>query len=81
MEYTDLANKIGVKNIIVSHINSDHYKNVITVMVNDDLILYLVGKTMHFIPLTKNGVGKMLASSSANKILNRIEEELRKESF
>lgn len=81
MELKELANNIGVDNILVSHINSNYYKDCITVIVNSDLAFTLVGKTVSFVPLTKNGIGKELNNKSYVNILNRIKLELRKESF
>lgn len=81
MELSDLASKIGVKNILVSHINNNYWKDNITVIVNDDLLFTLVGKTISFIPLSKNGIGKELRKDSYANILNKIKLELRKESF
>lgn len=81
MELKELASTIGVKNILVTHINSTHYKNFITVIVNNDLAFNLMGKTIYFIPLTKEGIGKELSSKGYSSILNRIKLELRKESF
>lgn len=49
MELQELAKRIGVKNILVSHINDMHYKDNITIIVNDDIALNLVGKTYTFI--------------------------------
>lgn len=81
MELKDLATKIGVVNIIVSHINSDYYKDNITVIINSDCVMNLVGKTCSYIPLTVHGVGKELNMSSVRKILDAIRAELKDKSF
>ena len=76
MELKDLANRIGVKNIIVTHINNLHYKDYVTVVINDDLVVNLVGKTFTFIPLSESGINKGLTSKSARNIFNTIRKEL-----
>ena len=81
MEYKELAEKLGLKNILIRHINSDYYKDCITVIINEDLIMNLVGKTFSFIPTTEKGIKEELTQKSAANIINKIREELRKESY
>ena len=81
MELNDLATSLGVKNIVVSHINSNYYKDDITIVINDYLVLNLMGKTISFIPLTIKGVGKELSRSYYVDILNRVKDRLKGESF
>ena len=69
MELKDLANKIGIKNVIITHINNYHYKDYMTVIINDDLVVNLVGKTFTFIPLTENGINKGI-SNKLSSFLN-----------
>lgn len=76
MELQDLAKRIGVKNILVSHINDMHYKDNITVIINDDIALNLVGKTYTPIPLTANGINKSINTSAIKKILDVVKKEL-----
>ena len=72
----ELAKRLNVKNILVTHINNDYYKDDITIIINDDLLINLVGKTFSFIPLSENGIGKRIPSSSVSAILNAIRKEL-----
>lgn len=81
MEMRELASKLGVKNIVVSHINSDMYKDVYTVVINDDLVMTFTGKTYGFVALTENGVGKELNRSAVTRILDSIRSELKDKSF
>ena len=77
MELKDLANKIGIKNVIITHINNYHYKDYMTVIINDDLVVNLVGKTFTFIPLTENGINKGISNKNIREIFNFIREELK----
>jgi len=76
MMFQELAKKVGVKNIIVSHINNDYYKDNITVIVNEHFILHLVGKTVDFVPLDENGINKELTTKSTKLLINTIKKEL-----
>lgn len=81
MELQDLAKKLGVKNIVVSHINDMHYKDNITIVVNDYLVVNLVGKTYSIIPLTKDGIDKSVNSGALRKMLDAIRSELKDQKF
>ena len=81
MELEELAHKFGVKNIIVSHINNDYWKDSISVVVSDNLAFNLVGKTVTFVPLTKEGIGKEVSRKAYVSVLNAVRVELREESF
>ena len=81
MELKDLAKKIGVKNIVVTNINSYKYKDNITIVINDDLVISLVGKTFSFIPLTINGVNKGLSNACVRNMFDTIKKELKEESI
>lgn len=81
MELKDLANKFGVVNIVVSHINSDYYKDSITVVISNDLVMNYVGKTYSFVPLTENGINKQISSASVGKVLDAVKAELNGKSF
>lgn len=74
----ELIKKLGVKDIIISSYNHEYYKDNITIIINDDIAMHLVGKTYSFIPLTENGIHKELTKESSKKILKTIEEELKK---
>lgn len=76
MELKDLAKKIGVKNIVITHINNYHYKDYMTVVINDDLVVNLVGKTFTFIPLNENGIRKGLSNKDTRNIFNAIRKEM-----
>ena len=78
MELKELAQKLGIKNIIVSHFNHKYLKNYITIIINDDLAINLVGKTYTFIPLTTKGVDKQIARKSVMDTLHLIEIEMNK---
>lgn len=77
MELSELASRIGVKSIIISSINNDYLKDHFTVIVNDDILVDLMGKTYTFIPLSSNGVGKQLSTASVRKIFDLIREEMK----
>lgn len=81
MELKDLAKRIGVINIIVSHYNHISYKDHITVIVNNDLVLDLVGKTYSVVPLTANGIDKSINTGAIRKILDAIKKELADKKF
>ena len=81
MELKTLANSLGIKNILVTHINHSYYKDDITVIVSDNLLFTLVGKTISFIPLTADGIGKEISRSNYTRILNLVKETLKGESF
>lgn len=81
MELKDLASKLGVVNIIVSHINNDYYKDSFTIVINNDLVMNYVGKTYSFIPLTGDGIGKALTTSSVKMFIERIKDELKEQSL
>ena len=76
MELKELAKKIGAKNIIVSHINNLHYKDCITVVLNDDIVMNLTGKTFEFIPLNENGINKGISNKNAKEIFSLIRKEM-----
>lgn len=77
MELVELAKRVGAKNIIVTHINNYAYKDNFTVVINDDLVLNLTGKTFEFIPLTENGINKKIPNDAIRKIFGAIREELK----
>lgn len=77
MELSELAKKLGVKNIIVTTINNYAYKDNYTVVISDDLVLNLTGKTFEFIPLTQNGINKRISNDAVRKIFDAIREELK----
>lgn len=81
MEMQDLAKKLGVRNIIVSHINDGYYKDNITIIVNDYLLVSFIGKTYTTIPLTKDGIDKDINSGALRKIIDRIKKELADQKF
>lgn len=81
MELKELANKIGVKNIIITHINNYHYKDYITVVLNEDLVVNLVGKTFTFIPLNEKGINEGLSNKDIRNIFNAIRKELEEKSI
>ena len=81
MELQDLAKKLGVKAIIVSHFNDMHYKDHITIIVNDDIAIDYMGKTYAPIPLTVNGIDKSINTSSMRKTLDAIRKELADKKF
>lgn len=81
MELQDLAKKLGVVNIIVSHYNDMHFKDHITIVVNGDIILDLVGKTYSVIPLTANGIDKTINTGAIRKTLDAIKKELGDKKF
>lgn len=76
MELKELASKLGVKNIVITHINNYHYKDYMTIVVNDDLVINLVGKTFSFIPLNSNGINKGISNKNTRDIFNEIRKEL-----
>lgn len=76
MELKDLAEKIGVKNIIISHINNLHYKDSITVVLNEDIVMNLVGKTFCFVPLNEKGINKGISNKNARLIFEKIRKEM-----
>lgn len=76
MELQDLAKKLGVKAIIVSHFNHVSYKDHITIIVNNDLAIDYMGKTYAPIPLTVNGIDKSINTSGIKKVLDAIKKEL-----
>ena len=78
MELKELAEKLGVQNILVTSYDSMTYKDNITVIVNDDLLFHLVGKTVSFIPLSKNGINKSIKMNVVKEILDSIKLELSK---
>jgi len=77
MQLKELAQKLGVKNIIVSHFNHNYLKNCITIIVNDNLAINLVGKTYTFVPLTEKGINKEIAKKSVLDTLRLIEKEMK----
>ena len=81
MELQELAKKVGVKNIIVSHYNDMHFKDNITIIVNNDILINLVGKTYSTVPLTTNGIDKTINTSSLRKLLDTIKTELADKKF
>lgn len=81
MELQELAKKMGVKNIIVSHYNDMHFKDNITVIINNDLLINLVGKTYSTVPLTTNGIDKTINTTSLRKLLDAIKTELADKKF
>lgn len=74
-EMKNLADKMGVKKIIISHFNSDKYKDFITIVINEDLVLNLIGKTIYYIPLTEKGINKKI--QHANNVISSVENVLK----
>lgn len=77
MELKELANKLGLKNIVISHINHSYVRDEITLIVNDNLIINLVGKTYNNIPLNKNGIDKTIEKNKVLYILRKVKNELK----
>ena len=74
-EMEKLADKMGVKKIIISHFNNDKYKDFITIVINEDLVLNLIGKTIYYIPLTEKGINKKI--QHANNVIASVENVLK----
>ena len=72
MEMKDLAIKLGLKNILISTYNNVRYKDEFTIILNDYLLIHLVGRTVAFVPLTIKGINKAIDMKSANKIIDTI---------
>ena len=70
----NLEKKLGVKKILISNINNDYYKDTITVIVNDDIAIHVVGMKYDMIPLTENGINKELAPKTVKQILHAIKD-------
>ena len=71
---TNLEKKLGVKKILISNINNEYYKDTITVIVNDDIAIHVVGMKYEIIPLTENGINKELQPKVVKQILHIIKE-------
>lgn len=76
MELKELAKKIGVKNVLITHYNSTMYKDFITVILTDNLIMNLIGKTVYFIPTSITGIDMEINKATQIKILNYIKDYL-----
>lgn len=79
VEKKDIAQKIGVENILVNYYAELGYKTSLTIILNKDLLLNYIGKTYSFIPLTGNGLGKKLSNKDVNELLDKVINELSKE--
>lgn len=76
MEFKELAQELGAQNIIVTHFNNVYYKNVVTVIIDSDLTIYVCGKTMYPIPTSVNGINKTVSKGLVNRICAAIDKEL-----
>lgn len=81
MELKELAGRLNVDNILVSHINSGYYKDSITIIVDKDLVINYVGKTYTFVPLSMDGINKGISKKDVSTILNAIKIELKDKSI
>lgn len=77
MNLKDLANKMGVVDIFITHINNDFYKDYITIIIDDNILINLVGKTFETIPLSEKGINMHLQPSKVRQIINLVKSELK----
>lgn len=78
MELKELAKELGVKKILVVYCNNGYYKDNIVIIVDNNIIYNLVGKTYSKIPLTKKGITLDIKPKDIKNMLSRIREEYEK---